>query len=140
MQYSPTLKKAMEEIKAIVKRHDIGAVVVLHNAESTNYMPDGDVHTEGYCEYLLGISPSYSAASILPDGRIRVKGKAEHYGNDKSKRDKAVSNTYNMIQTLAEQTGRMAMDLIEIEKILSRHIEQTGRDRGEDTSHEQQNN
>jgi len=33
MQYSPKLKKAMEEIKAILKRDDIAGIVVLHTIE-----------------------------------------------------------------------------------------------------------
>jgi len=140
MQYSPKLKKAMEEIKAIVKKHDIAAVVVLHNAEATSVSPDGWANTEGFCEYLLGISPSYSAAAIIPDGRFAVKGKAEHYGGDKRKRNKAVGDTANMLQVLAEQTGRLAVQLMEMEEILSAHVEEKDRYRGDDTSHEQQNN
>jgi hypothetical protein len=30
MQYSPKLKKAMEEIKAVLNKHDIAASVILH--------------------------------------------------------------------------------------------------------------
>jgi hypothetical protein len=48
MQYSPKLKTAMAEIKAILKKHDIGAFVILH--------------TPGFSEYVNEISPSYSCA------------------------------------------------------------------------------
>lgn len=60
MQYSPKLKKAMEEIKRILKDHDIAASVVLH--------------TPGHSEYYLRINPSYSCAT-LNKGELRVKAK-----------------------------------------------------------------
>lgn len=46
MQYSPKLKKAMAEIKAIADKYDIAAIVCLH--------------TPGHGEYLLKVDPLYS--------------------------------------------------------------------------------
>jgi hypothetical protein len=65
MQYSPKLKKAMEEIKSIVKRHDIAAHVVLH--------------TPGHSEFWFEISPSYSCAKLEGDN-VRFKAKTADFG------------------------------------------------------------
>jgi hypothetical protein len=51
MKYSPKLRTAMEEIKAVIKKHDIAGVVVLH--------------TPGYGEHFIKIDPSYSCAKIV---------------------------------------------------------------------------
>lgn len=47
MQYSPKLKIAMDEIKQVLKKHDIAGFVVLH--------------TPGFTEYLNRVDPSYSS-------------------------------------------------------------------------------
>ena len=62
MQYSPKLKKAMEEIAAVIKKHDIAGVVVLH--------------TPNYSEHKMFLQPSYSCVSEFSDNHIRVKAKA----------------------------------------------------------------
>lgn len=63
MQFDPKLKVAMEEIKAVLKKHDIAGVVVLHNN-------DGPGH--GHGEYAMVLDPSYSCAS-LNEGMVRLK-------------------------------------------------------------------
>lgn len=78
MQYSPKLKKAASEIKEILKKYDIAALVTLH--------------TNGFAEYINEITPSYSCASFTPDGNIRVQTKG------RSKED--VAATVNMISIL----------------------------------------
>lgn len=50
MQYSPKLKKAMEDIKKILHENDIAGFVVLH--------------TPGFSEYLNRVDPSYSCAKL----------------------------------------------------------------------------
>ena len=139
MQYSPKLKQAMEEIKATLNKYDIAGVVVLHNAEKTYPTgDDGSMYTEGFTEYLYKINPSYSAASIDND-RFRVKGKAEHYAS-REERDKKMSATYNMFDHLAEWTGIMAMNTIDMFTGVKKMVEEIGRDRGDHTGHTQQNN
>ena len=67
MQYSPKLKKAAEEIKSILKKYDIAANVVLH--------------TPGHSEYLLEITPTYSAA-WLENGIVRFRARASDYNGN----------------------------------------------------------
>lgn len=70
MQYSPKLKIAMEEIKAILKKHDIGACVMLH--------------TPGHMEYLNHIDPSYSAITQPVRGGFRIKIDSRSIGKDRA--------------------------------------------------------
>src|SRR4051812_33483380 len=107
MQYSPKLKKAMEEIKAVVKKYDVGAIVVLH--------------TPGFSEYLFKIDPGYSAAKLEVD-RVRINIKAEHYAGDKKLRDQFVSDTSNLLHHLATVGGRLIMNTIEVSKQLDAQV------------------
>lgn len=139
MQYSPKLKKAMEEIKAIVKKYDIAAIVVLHTIEGEPWHePDGSIHASGFSEYLFSINPSYSAAS-LHDDRFQVKGKAAHYSS-KEERDKRMSATVNMFDHLSEWTGRMAMQAMDMHDAIKKMVENISDDPGTHTGHSQQNN
>jgi len=86
MQYSPKLKIAAEEIKAILKKHDIGAYVRLH--------------TPGFSEYVNEISPSYSCAkfdhSIPETVGIRFVAKAKDLPGGAAERDQKIADTDNM--------------------------------------------
>lgn len=90
MQYSPKLKKAMSEIKDILHKHDIAGLVVLH--------------TPGYGEYLMELSPSYSRLKIDPEkGFMRFKAKLEDdFKGDKKAMEKAVAETCNMLSIIGE--------------------------------------
>jgi hypothetical protein len=89
MQYSPKLKTAMAEIKAILKKHDIGAFVILH--------------TPGFSEYVNEISPSYSCAFFdhsLKDANItgiRFKAKAAELPGGEEERNQKIADTDNML-------------------------------------------
>lgn len=122
MQYSPKLKKAMEEIKAIVEKHDIAAVVVLTEP--------------GHSEYLQKVNPSFSCARFEA-GSLRITAKASEIG--KQKRDELLTNTSNMFKLLADNTARIASTMIQCSTFIDTH---TGADhtRGGHTSHDQQNN
>jgi len=98
MQYSPKLKKAAEEIKEILKRYDIAAAVVLH--------------TPGYSEYVLEITPSYSVATLHHD-RIHFKAKKEDF-KDEGKRIQAISDTANMMSLLSDTLGRNALQILQV--------------------------
>ena len=123
MQYSPKLKKAMEEIKAIAKRYDIAAFVVLN---------DGD----GFSEYLNAVSPSYSCAFLM-EGSIRFRLKSAEVGKENAK--KMAEGTYNMVTHFADMIAKHAMLYIDAQKLLK---EQWGGEEfpGNETSHDQQNN
>lgn len=126
MQYSPKLKKAMEQIKQVLKEHDIAAMVVLH--------------TPGHSEYLIRIDPSYSCARFEGDERIRVKAKLkEDFGGDKKAWEEKITCTSNMLSLLGEVGARTSMAILEISKVVDEKVNAEHRDGGH-TSHNQQNN
>jgi len=124
MQYSPKLKKAMEQIKEILKEHDIAAHVVLH--------------TPGFSEYLNHIEPSYSCAS-LENGGVRVRAKAEDFGGDKKIRDQKIQDTVNMVSHFTDILGRDALNFMDLTETLEK-ITGATHTPGSHTSHNQQNN
>jgi hypothetical protein len=124
MQYSPKLKKAMEEIKQVFSKYDLGGIVVIHEP--------------GFSEYLYKIDPSYSAAKLM-DGGVRITARAEQYGGDKEKRNKAIADTSNLLMHIAQAGGRLVMNTIDVSKQLDAVVdaEHTG---GGHSSHTEQNN
>lgn len=123
MQYSPKLKNAAEEIKAILKKYDIAGAVALH--------------TPGYAEFVLELTPSYSCATVHQD-HIRFKAKKEDY-NDALKHHKVIEDTSNMMTLLSETVAKNAMMLINVSEQLDKV---TGAEHGNSgfTSHTTQNN
>lgn len=61
--YDPKLKEAMEEIKAIIKKYDCAASVL--------------IQSKAHAEYLYELSPSWSCVTLTPDGQCRVKAQAK---------------------------------------------------------------
>lgn len=116
MQYSPKLKNAMEEIKAILKKHDIGASVILH--------------TPGFTEYLNHVDTSYSCLTFEGDNiRIKTHGRTHQHKTD----------SINMVSHFAEICTMMGRGYADLFKMISEkvHIEQSP---GEHGSHIEQNN
>lgn len=121
MQYSPKLKRVMEDIKAILKEEDIAGTVVLH--------------TPGFSEFLLKIDPSYSCAFIEREA-FRIK--STHLKSKKEKKQK-LTDTANMLNHLSEVNGRLAMNLIDASEFIDNKLN-SNHFGGGMTSHEQQNN
>jgi hypothetical protein len=96
MQYSPKLKKAMEEIKGILHKHDIAATVVLH--------------TPGFSEFLNYISPSYSCCKEehLPDGgmQVRIVSKLADHNGDREAQREEIASTHNMLHMFCMHAGQ----------------------------------
>lgn len=112
MNFSPKLKKAKQEIEAILKKYDIGALAVLH--------------TPGFGETIWHLTPSYSAIEISPDhSAILLKKNAAHYGGDKDKRNLAVTNTINMVQIFTDTMGPQILALMDTYDHWSKDIEIT---------------
>lgn len=124
MQYSPKLKKAMEEIRQILVKHDIAAFVALH--------------TPGNSEYLNHVNPSYSCAKHEGD-TIRIKAKASDYNGDTDKRNKFISDTANMFHCLSEVVAQNALSLTQLSIKLDEITSATHFGNGH-SSHTQQNN
>jgi len=122
MQYSPKLKKAMAQIKEILKQNDIAAFVVLH--------------TPGYSEYVNHLQTSYSCAIITPEG-MRLKLNQKEIGKEKA--IELANGTFNMITHLKDVIALNAVLYIDCEKLLKEKWNSSSTD-GEHTSHNQQNN
>lgn len=86
MQYSPKLKKALQEIDDVMKKHDIGGVVVLH--------------TPGFSEFKSYIDPSYSCAYFdysIPNAiGIRFRAKASELPGGAAERNQKIADTDNL--------------------------------------------
>jgi hypothetical protein len=105
MQYNPKLKKAMEEIREILDKHDIAAYVALH--------------TPGHGEFLMHLNPSYSCVQLdeaTGGARIRSRLQEDHNGDVKA-HEKMLQDTANMLEVLSTVTGQNAMQLIKLSEI-----------------------
>lgn len=131
MQYSPKLKKAMEEIKKIMNDADIGGMVVLHEP--------------GHTEFMNKINPSYSCAEWKrgeggqPIG-AHFKAKAEDFGGDKQQRNLQIANTVNLFSNVITVVGKNWMMWDEMLKSLENKIGKHDSTPGGMSSHETQNN
>lgn len=124
MQFSPKLKKAMVEIEAIIKKHDIAASVVLH--------------TPFNGEHKLFIQPSWSCVSEVSDKHVRVKAKLEDYPTQLA-RDKSLTETSNMLNILANLTGNQALALMSVSDMVDSKIGAEHTDRGHTSQTTQDN-
>lgn len=125
MQYSPKLKKAMEEIKEIVKKYDIGALVTLHDP--------------GNSEYWNHITPSYSLMKVNGD-EIRLKANLKNdFSGNKQLMQKRLSDTANMLSLLAETSAKQTLMIMQVSDAVDKALEATHTEGGH-TSHTQQNN
>lgn len=118
----------MEEIKEILKKHDIGAFVVLH--------------TPGNAEHLLEISPTYSCAfwDHTPGKEgIRVRAKLTDFGGDSAKRHQVVTDTVNMFDLLTRVTANHTVNLMKVMDMLKSNMDITSTG-GSSSSSTTQNN
>lgn len=128
MQYSPKLKMAMEEIKAVVKKYDIAAAVILS---------DGT----GFSEFLNKVEASWSAAFVqqtLKGEAIRFRIKSSEVGKEQA--EKLANDTYRMIEHFAEMLGRNSLVYYRLLDMLKDYIEVVKTDGGSITGHTEQNN
>lgn len=107
MQYSPKLKKAMEEIKQVIAKYDIAAFVMLHDEAQ-------------FSEYLNSISPSYSCATN-ENGMIGFRLKTAEVGKEKAR--KIAEGTYNMVTHFADILTKHSLFYIDAQNILKKNGE-----------------
>lgn len=93
----PRLKLARTEIEAVLKKHDLAGVVVLH--------------TPGMSEFFYDIQPSYSCAWIdQAASMVRVKSKLADYGGDAQAQRHDQAATANMARAIVDNLeGALAM-------------------------------
>jgi len=106
LNYSPKLKEAMAEIKAILKKHDIAGHVVLHEP--------------GFSEYLLAIEPSWSLLRF-DKNQIRFRSKLEDFTGDRDAQHQASENTVSLIKHFVDVLNRDAGIFEDLHKILLKH-------------------
>jgi hypothetical protein len=102
MDNNEKLSVAMKDIKAILKEHDIAAVVVLH-------LP-------GKCKYLNHFSVSHSCAK-MKDNYIELKMDDTTLGPEKTKEIQA--NTLNMVFCFGKIIRRYASLFWQAEMVLN---------------------
>ena len=98
---SAKLKQAAEEIKEILKKHDIAGAIGLH--------------TPGHGEYLLHVHTSYSCAYMYEDDCIRFNI-ASNNPDDNEKRDQCNTDTSNMLKVLTCSMGMNFEGLLDLSK------------------------
>lgn len=104
MQYSPKLKTAMSEIKAIMQKHDIAGVVILHTDTGTG---------QCFAEHHLSIDPTYSVAKFERPDYVRFRAKLiEDFNGNKRLMERKLASTANMLNVLAVTSGELSMGLI----------------------------
>lgn len=96
MKPKTKLKVAAEEIKEILRKHDIAASIVLH--------------TEGHGEYLNHLTTSYSCAHQYENDSLRFYSKRADYDSKEAQIDKQRS-TANMFAILTDLVARNFMTL-----------------------------
>lgn len=98
------LKVARAEIEAILKKHDLAGVVVLH--------------TPGMTEFFYDIQPSYSCAWIDEAAQIvRVKSKLADYGGNAAAQLLDQAATAQLLHSFGmecAQAGIMFLDVAEV--------------------------
>lgn len=125
MQYSPKLKKAMQEIKEILLKHDIAGTVT--------------IHTPNHAEYLNHITPSYSCAKINETtGAFELKAKKIHFSNDAERINKLTA-TSNMLNLLSDITAKNVLNLIQASEVTDKFLDAEHGEEGH-TTHTTQNN
>ena len=126
MQYSPKLKKVMEQIKQVMRENDVAGFCV--------------IHSPGFSEFLTEITPSYSCAEWTPrqDG-ILIKGKLEPHNGNRKIRDKKLNDTVNMFVHLSDVMGRNTMNMIQVTESAEKTWDVV-KSEGNKTGHNEQNN
>jgi len=84
------LKVAAEEIKEILRKHNLAAAVALHSP--------------GHGEYFVHLNPSYSCAYMYQDNEVRFYSKKEDYKTPTEQIEKQ-ADTGNMLKILADITA-----------------------------------
>lgn len=124
MQYSPRLKSAMAEIKAILEKYDIAGAVVIHEP--------------GFAEYLLKVDPSYSLLKFEPIGSAFTVTVSTQ-NRTKSQIEQAISETCNMSRQLAHACSHVCISLMNMDEYMTEKYNPTHSSGGH-TTHISQNN
>lgn len=109
MNYSPKLRSAMAEIKEIIKKHDIGAIVVLH--------------TPGFGEDYIKIDPSYSCAKVITNAKGENGVNITTKDLLKEQKQQVLTDTVNMFGIMCDLVGEKAMFVIDMMEELEKKLD-----------------
>lgn len=106
----PRLKRARLEIEAVLARHDLAGVVVLH--------------TPGMAEFFYNVQPSYSVCWIDEQaGMVRLKSMRERdHGGDRAAQLHDQVATANMTASLADQLTHIESMFHQLDHVVSRAL------------------
>jgi hypothetical protein len=105
----PKLKTAMEEIKVILRKHDIGAVVMLASPTHT--------------EYLYELGPTWACVQVQGD-QIRVRAHHSDFPSTAAQRQ-AVTDTASLFLGLRDASELAVDNLSRIVAMLAPHLDIT---------------
>lgn len=103
----PKCIEAMEEIKAVLTKHDLAGVILLQSA------------THG--EFLYELSPSWSCARLV-DGGIRVRSKLVDYPSAEAQK-KSQEETVGMLAGFVDMLASAEDDLFKVVRMLSTRVD-----------------
>lgn len=127
MQYSPKLKKAMQQIKDILSKHDIAGIVILYEPQ--------------HSEHLIKVDPTWSCAKLDPvKGILRMKAKKEDYSGKVELRNKAINDTTNMIVHFTDQLAMRFSDMSGVQQMIEQAVGIIEKGESSESSHQSQNN
>lgn len=102
----PKLKQAVLEIKEILLKHDIAAVIHLQSP--------------AHCEFYYHLTPTWSCASFSESGEFRFKA-AVHTGGPTEKERGRV--TAGMLLGFLDMAERQTGDMHKVAMMLAKHME-----------------
>ena len=104
------LKVVAEEIKDILKKHDVAGAIALH-------LP-------GHGEHFIHINTNYSCAYIYEDNSIHIYSKKEDYSSIQEQGEKQ-AKTANMFKILTDLTARNFFALETVSNTLDKTLNAT---------------
>lgn len=117
---------AMEEIKAVLRKHDVAGLVVLHKP--------------GFGEYYFRLDPTYSCARHdEKSGTIRVRAKAAELPGGAAERQQKLADTANMLKVLCEVGMDTIGMLLQVSEMVDKATD-AEHGPGSGSSHTTQNN
>ena len=104
------MKMAMEEIKAIMNKHDIAGVVQLQSP------------THG--EFLYALEASWSCISFEPGGRVRFKAAMQSGGGsgDVTRERERARVSAGMVLGLIDAGRKQIEDLTQLAMLIGKHV------------------
>lgn len=117
MNNANKLKQAAEDIKDVLRKHDITGAVVLHG-------PPNEVGGTGFGEFLIHITSSYSCAYMYEDNSVRFYSKRKDY-NSREEQEEKLRVTANMVRILTDGCAVNFLNLEQLGKVIDKSVNAT---------------